>query len=218
MYISGGDDQLNCKLFPGTLQGMAMHWLATLPPRSIKTFANKTKHLEVADLFCIKQTKGETLKSYLARFNNATVRVNNPDQKFFVKAFQKGLREGYLGQYVRRGSEKAPTSPRVTRRAKRGEAQRENHRKSERDEKRKERSRSPQRINTRHRGVITTILGGGVVYGWREAAKGRQMTSFERDMRYDPPRHDKPLVILVVVAEYKVQRVRIDQGTEHPTE
>ncbi|RDY13817.1 hypothetical protein CR513_01211, partial [Mucuna pruriens] len=81
-----------------------MHWLATLPPRSIKMFgdpatffafqfaANKTKQLEVADLFDIKQNKTETLKSYLACFNNATVRVNDPDQKFFVKAFQKGLR------------------------------------------------------------------------------------------------------------------------------
>ncbi|RDX85216.1 hypothetical protein CR513_33633, partial [Mucuna pruriens] len=71
----------------------AMHWLATLPPQSIKMFgdlatsfatqftANKTKRLEVADLFNIKQGKGETLKNYMAHFNNAT-------------AFQKGLRAG----------------------------------------------------------------------------------------------------------------------------
>ncbi|RDX83654.1 hypothetical protein CR513_35421, partial [Mucuna pruriens] len=54
--------------------------------------ANKAKILEVADLFDIRQGKGESLKSYLARFNNATVRVNDPDQKFFIKAFQKGLK------------------------------------------------------------------------------------------------------------------------------
>ncbi|RDX88256.1 hypothetical protein CR513_30179, partial [Mucuna pruriens] len=54
--------------------------------------ANKVKKLEVADLFDIKQAEGESLKSYLARFNNATVRVDDPNQKFFVKAFQKGLR------------------------------------------------------------------------------------------------------------------------------
>ncbi|RDY04072.1 hypothetical protein CR513_12283, partial [Mucuna pruriens] len=59
-----------------------MHWLATLPPRSVRSFndlaasftsqfaANKTKRLEVVDLFNIKQNKGETLKSYLARFNS----------------------------------------------------------------------------------------------------------------------------------------------------
>ncbi|RDX78448.1 hypothetical protein CR513_41277, partial [Mucuna pruriens] len=77
-----------------------------LPPRSIYTFndlasmflsqfaANKPKRLEVADLFDIRQAGGESLKSYMARFNDATVRVNDPDQKFFVKAFQKGLRVG----------------------------------------------------------------------------------------------------------------------------
>ncbi|RDX78451.1 hypothetical protein CR513_41271, partial [Mucuna pruriens] len=79
MYISGGDDKLSCKLFPGTLRGFV---------------ANKPKRLEVADLFDIKQGGGESLKSYMARFNDATVRVNDPDQKFFVKAFQKGLRVG----------------------------------------------------------------------------------------------------------------------------
>ncbi|RDY09256.1 hypothetical protein CR513_06396, partial [Mucuna pruriens] len=56
--------------------------------------ANKVKKLEVADLFDIKQNRGESLKSYLACFNNATVRVDDPNQKFFVKAFQKGLRAG----------------------------------------------------------------------------------------------------------------------------
>ncbi|RDX65667.1 hypothetical protein CR513_55652, partial [Mucuna pruriens] len=81
-----------------------MNWLAILPPRSIIFFSdiaisfasqftiNKVKHLEVPDLFDIRQNKGETLKSYLARFNNATIRVNDPNKKFFVKAFQKGLK------------------------------------------------------------------------------------------------------------------------------
>ncbi|RDX86850.1 hypothetical protein CR513_31764, partial [Mucuna pruriens] len=104
MYISGGGDRLSCKLFPGTLRGVAMQWMATLPPRSIHTFndlarlflsqfaANKAKKLEVADLFDIKQARGESLKEYLTRFNTATVRVNDHGQKFFVKAFQKGLR------------------------------------------------------------------------------------------------------------------------------
>ncbi|RDY02344.1 hypothetical protein CR513_14207, partial [Mucuna pruriens] len=106
MYISGGDDKLSCKLFPGTLRGVALQWMMNLPPRSIRVFndlaslflsqfaANKSKRLEVADLFDIRQTGGESLKSYMARFNDTTVRVNDPDQKFFVKAFQKGLRIG----------------------------------------------------------------------------------------------------------------------------
>ncbi|RDX75707.1 hypothetical protein CR513_44383, partial [Mucuna pruriens] len=106
MYISGGDDKLSCKLFPGTLRGVALQWIMNLPPRSIYAFsdlaglflsqfaANKPKCLEVADLFDIKQAGGESLKSYMARFNDATMRVNDLDQKFFFKAFQKGLRVG----------------------------------------------------------------------------------------------------------------------------
>ncbi|RDX82657.1 hypothetical protein CR513_36523, partial [Mucuna pruriens] len=106
MYISGSSDQLSCKLFPRTLRGVAMQWMATLPPRSVYIFndlarlfvsqfvANKVKKLEVADLFDIRQARGESLKGYLAQFDNATMRVNVPDQKFFVKAFQKGLRAG----------------------------------------------------------------------------------------------------------------------------
>ncbi|RDY07416.1 hypothetical protein CR513_08478, partial [Mucuna pruriens] len=35
---------------------------------------------------------GESLKKYLTRFNSATIQVNDPNQKFVVKAFQKGLR------------------------------------------------------------------------------------------------------------------------------
>ncbi|RDX78553.1 hypothetical protein CR513_41153, partial [Mucuna pruriens] len=53
--------------------------------------ANKTKRLEVAYLFDIKQLKTEMLKLYLAHFNVAMVQVDDPDQKFFIKAFHKGL-------------------------------------------------------------------------------------------------------------------------------
>ncbi|RDX64712.1 hypothetical protein CR513_56695, partial [Mucuna pruriens] len=87
MYINNGDDKLSCKLFPGTLRGVAGSFVSQF-------VANKIKKLEVIDLFNIKQAKGESLKSYLAQFNNATVRVDDLDQKFFVKAFKKGLRAG----------------------------------------------------------------------------------------------------------------------------
>ncbi|RDY01749.1 hypothetical protein CR513_14887, partial [Mucuna pruriens] len=95
MYISGGNDLFSSKLFQSTLRGVTMHRLATLPSCSIRSF-NNLAALFVADLFDIKQTKGESLKSYLTQFNNATVRVNDPNEKLFVKSFQKGLRVGQL--------------------------------------------------------------------------------------------------------------------------
>ncbi|RDX95528.1 hypothetical protein CR513_21936, partial [Mucuna pruriens] len=90
MYISGGNDRLSYKLFPGTLRGVAMQWMTTLPPKSIQTF--KDLPGSFVSQFAANKIEGESLKSYLARFNNTTVRVDDPDQKFFVKAFQKGLR------------------------------------------------------------------------------------------------------------------------------
>ncbi|RDX67679.1 hypothetical protein CR513_53410, partial [Mucuna pruriens] len=140
------------------------------------------------------------------------------------------IQEGNLGQYVRTRNEKTHINPRGPKRAKGGEEPRESRRQPKREEKRKERSRSPQRRNTRHKGVITTISGGGggiraernrkrkasdvlVVRGNADATPTLMITFGERDMRYDPSRHDKPMVISVVVAEYKVEKVLIDQGS-----
>ncbi|RDX90399.1 hypothetical protein CR513_27735, partial [Mucuna pruriens] len=98
MYISGGDDRLSCKLFPGTLRGVALQWMMNLPPRSIRVFnnlaglflsqfvANKSKRLEVADLFDIRQAGGESLKSYMARFNDTTVRKPMSMEEIHVRA------------------------------------------------------------------------------------------------------------------------------------
>ncbi|RDX83874.1 hypothetical protein CR513_35160, partial [Mucuna pruriens] len=59
-----------------------MRWFSGFPPPSIGSFSNlaiafesqfvAAKHLEVADLFDIKQTKTKTLKQYLTRFNATT--------------------------------------------------------------------------------------------------------------------------------------------------
>ncbi|RDY02388.1 hypothetical protein CR513_14162, partial [Mucuna pruriens] len=64
-----------------------MQWMTTLPPRSIQTFRDLVSSF-------VSQFAANKAKNYLACFNNATVKVDDPDQKFFVKAFQKGLRAG----------------------------------------------------------------------------------------------------------------------------
>ncbi|RDX60284.1 hypothetical protein CR513_61585, partial [Mucuna pruriens] len=95
MYISEGNDSLSCKLFPGTLRGVVMHWLATFPARTIRSFnnlvfmANKMKQLEVADLFDIRQTKGESLKSYFSFVNatfNDVLALRQPTSMVEIKA------------------------------------------------------------------------------------------------------------------------------------
>lgn len=46
------------------------------------------------DMHDIKQESGETLKAYLARFNENTIRVWEPNQRTVVAAFVKGVRSG----------------------------------------------------------------------------------------------------------------------------
>ncbi|RDX74914.1 hypothetical protein CR513_45273, partial [Mucuna pruriens] len=46
-------------------------------------------HAMVIDLFDIKQAKGESLKKYLACFNNVTIQVNDPNQFFFCEILQE---------------------------------------------------------------------------------------------------------------------------------
>ncbi|RDY08109.1 hypothetical protein CR513_07709, partial [Mucuna pruriens] len=82
-----------------------------------------------------------------------------------------------------------------------------------------------------HRGVITTIAGDGANAagtnpGWKRKAsnvlamRGKVditptlvITFSERDMMYEPPKQDEPMVISVVTIEYKVERVLINQGS-----
>ncbi|RDY00428.1 hypothetical protein CR513_16391, partial [Mucuna pruriens] len=77
---------------------------------------------------------------------------------------EKLIQEGHLSQYVHKGSEKAQTSPRATKKMNEGEGPR-GVKEELKGEKRRERSRSPQRRDTRCRGVITTISGGGDALG-----------------------------------------------------
>jgi len=56
--------------------------------------ANKTKPLDTADLFDVRQARGETVKQYLRRFNEVVVQISQPN----VEAFIRGLRLGSFGE------------------------------------------------------------------------------------------------------------------------
>ncbi|RDY06590.1 hypothetical protein CR513_09399, partial [Mucuna pruriens] len=341
MYISEGNNKLSCKLFPGTLRGVAMQWMATLPARTIRTFndlastfvsqfaANKVKKLEVAYLFDIRQARGESLKNYLTHFNNATVRVNDPNQKFFVKAFQKGLKASPFNDSLnlkrpasmeeirmraekheersRNGGDDSQTTDRRVTHKPDIQKRSDNKRFTPLNEKRAQilkeichtrllcfpppsegkvlgnnrvdwcdfhcttshsteacwtlktqierliqegrlnqyvrlreerqgtrRSRSRQGSPVLHRGTITTISGGvfglppkdyqkrkevqAVLTGANLTPLGRRMsgpviTFTDRDIRRGRTGCDEPMVISVVAAEYKIERVLVDQGS-----
>ncbi|RDX65361.1 hypothetical protein CR513_55987, partial [Mucuna pruriens] len=100
-------------------------------------------------------------------------------------------------------------------------------------ERTQDEGRSRQRPPTWHRGTIATISGGSMLFlsfgGNREVqtiltSANRKplgsrrhhdptITFNDRDLRSGAPDHDEPMVISVVVAEYKIELVLVDQGS-----
>jgi hypothetical protein len=49
-------------------------------------------------MFSIRQGNSETLREYLARFSEATIKGSNPNQEIFVAAFHNGLKAGHFNE------------------------------------------------------------------------------------------------------------------------
>lgn len=106
MLISGGNDSISCKMFPRNLAEVALKWFKALLARSFSGFedlacrfvpqfsANKKKEVGLGDLFNLRQGTNEPLKSFLHQFNKATILVKEPNEKFVMETFLKGLRSG----------------------------------------------------------------------------------------------------------------------------
>ena len=110
MAVVGAADSLKCKLLAGTLCDASMWWYMNLPRFSIVGYQDMTRKLiqqfstsrhhkvSSTSLFKIRQKENETSQDYLTRFNDATIKVSNPNQKLFVEAFQNGLRAGQFNE------------------------------------------------------------------------------------------------------------------------
>jgi len=110
MAVVGAVDLVKCKLFAGTLCDTSLRWYMNLPLFSIVGYQDLTrkliqqfsasKHHKVSStsLFNIRQKENETLRDYLARFNDATIKLSNPNQELFVGAFQNGSRAGQFNE------------------------------------------------------------------------------------------------------------------------
>uniref|UniRef100_A0A2N9FLD8 Uncharacterized protein n=1 Tax=Fagus sylvatica TaxID=28930 RepID=A0A2N9FLD8_FAGSY len=106
MCLQGVPDEIMCRAFPTTLKGPARVWFKKITPGSVGSFAQlsrlffnhfiggqrygrPTKHL-----LNVKQKEGETLRSYLTRFNRETLLVDGADDKVVLTAFISGLQAG----------------------------------------------------------------------------------------------------------------------------
>jgi len=114
MLISGGNDAIRSKMFVGMLTEIALEWFNTILSSTINSFAefkraflerfsaNKAKLVEMADMFNIQQYVEESLKQFLNRFTNISMRVVDHNEGLLVKAFVKGLRASSFGESLYR--------------------------------------------------------------------------------------------------------------------
>ncbi|GAU33948.1 hypothetical protein TSUD_148680 [Trifolium subterraneum] len=157
--IIGAEEHLKCKLLSSTLKDAALRWYMNLPKNSIASYTDfhkkfihqfaGSKHVQVTatSLFGIHQGHNENLRQYLARFNEATIQVSNPNQEMFVAAVQSGLKAGHFNESL--VQKPASTMQEVMKRAEcyiKGEES--NAEKRSRDSREKPSSRrSPERYN-----------------------------------------------------------------------
>jgi hypothetical protein len=106
MCLQGVPDEIMCRAFPTTLKGSARIWFKKLTPGSVGTFAQLSRSFfnhfiggqryerPTTHLLNVKQKEGETLRSYLTRFNKETLLVDGADDKVVLTAFISDLQPG----------------------------------------------------------------------------------------------------------------------------
>jgi hypothetical protein len=106
MCLQGVPDEIMCRAFPTILKGPARVWFKKIAPSSVGSFAQLSRlffnHFIdgqrygrlTTHLLNIKQKEGETLRSYLTRFNKETLLVDGADNKIVLTAFISGLQSG----------------------------------------------------------------------------------------------------------------------------
>ena len=104
MQLHNVPDEIMCRAFPTTLKGSARQWFSKLALASIVSFielrrsfvshfiGGRRHQKPVTLLLSINQDKDESLRSYLTRFNEEVLQVEEPDDKVTMIAFLGGLR------------------------------------------------------------------------------------------------------------------------------
>uniref|UniRef100_A0A2N9EQ75 Integrase catalytic domain-containing protein n=1 Tax=Fagus sylvatica TaxID=28930 RepID=A0A2N9EQ75_FAGSY len=79
MRLHGVSDEIMCRTFPTNLRGSARTWFNQLETGSIDTF---------------RPREGESLRSYVQRFNKEAVQIDEPNEYVALTAFNAGLLKG----------------------------------------------------------------------------------------------------------------------------
>ncbi|CAL5420073.1 unnamed protein product [Camellia sinensis] len=104
MVLHAFPDEIMCRAFPVTLKGSARLWFSQLPADSVSTFQHLSdsflshfigaqhQRRPATQLLNIHQTEGESLRSFVTRFNTEALQVAENDDKVILTAFMAGLR------------------------------------------------------------------------------------------------------------------------------
>lgn len=89
-YLNG----IICKTFPATLNGSTRKWFNNLQRNNINSFSELSQHFArrcyrrlATYLVNVKQAKGESLRDYVAHFNQEVMQVDDADEKVVLTAF-----------------------------------------------------------------------------------------------------------------------------------
>lgn len=103
MLLHDYSDVIMCRAFPVTLKGSVRKWFNSLQPNSISSFSELSQlfashfirgrryRWPVTYLLNAKQTKGESLRDYVSRFNQEVLQVDDANEKVMLTAFMGGL-------------------------------------------------------------------------------------------------------------------------------
>ena len=103
MCLQGVPNEIMCRTFPPTLKEPAKIWFKKLTPESVGSFAQLSRSFfnhfiggqrygrPTTYLLNVKQKEGETLRSYLTKFNKEILLVDGADNKVVLTAFISGL-------------------------------------------------------------------------------------------------------------------------------
>ncbi|XP_058075663.1 uncharacterized protein LOC131224131 [Magnolia sinica] len=106
MQIQTATDAMMCRGFSITLTGSAQSWYRQLKPNSISSFvelsrlfltqfiSGKRSRKRNTHLFAIKQEPKESLKDYIAYFNEEALLIEDYDYKMTLATVFNGLKEG----------------------------------------------------------------------------------------------------------------------------
>ncbi|KAA8519121.1 hypothetical protein F0562_013405 [Nyssa sinensis] len=112
MALHGAFDAFMCRTFITSLKGTALKWFHNFPPNSITSFYElgrqfldrfmTSRRLRRGPEFLlnVKQTKEESLRAYIARFNAKLTEITDCSPKFLVAALTAGLAHGGFRDFL----------------------------------------------------------------------------------------------------------------------